>query len=201
MFWGLVFVFLYVLYVYDDSVGHFGVLEKGYDGIKGFDDLGQILRSRIVRDFNENMTWINMVFGSVIGCVTKSSCKTSCRPTELAVRPTTAAALSEGRSGSAGAFSEGAQRRSAQRRSEGAQRRSAQRRSEGAQRRSAQRRSEGARRRSAQRRSEGARRRSAQRRSEGAQQRSAQRRSEGAFNEGALSQGAPCRSAQRCSVL
>ena len=39
-------------------------------GIKGFDDLGQILRSRIVRDFNENMTWINTVFGSVIGCVT-----------------------------------------------------------------------------------------------------------------------------------
>ena len=64
------FVFLYVLYVYDDSHRHFGVLEKGYDGIKGFDDLGQILRSRIVRDFNENMTWINTVFGSVIGCVT-----------------------------------------------------------------------------------------------------------------------------------
>ena len=70
MFWGLVFVFLYVLYVYDDSHRHFGVLEKGYDGIKGFDDLGQILRSRIVRDFNENMTWINTVFGSVIGSVT-----------------------------------------------------------------------------------------------------------------------------------
>ena len=70
MFWGLVFVFLYVLYVYDDSHRHFGVLEKGYDGIKGFDDLGQILRSGIVRDFNENMTWINTVFGSVIGCVT-----------------------------------------------------------------------------------------------------------------------------------
>ena len=33
MFWGLVFVFLYVLYVYDDSHRHFGVLEKGYDGI------------------------------------------------------------------------------------------------------------------------------------------------------------------------
>ena len=67
MFWGLVFVFLYVLYVYDDSHRHFGVFEKGYDGIKGFDDLGQILRSRIVQDFNENMTWINTVFGSVIG--------------------------------------------------------------------------------------------------------------------------------------
>ena len=70
MFWGLVFVFLYVLYVYDDSHRHFGVLEKGYDGIKGFDDLRKILGSRIVRDFNENMTWINTMFGSVIGCVT-----------------------------------------------------------------------------------------------------------------------------------
>ena len=40
MFWGLVFVFLYVLYVYDDSHRHFGVLEKCYHGIKGFDDLG-----------------------------------------------------------------------------------------------------------------------------------------------------------------
>ena len=56
MFWGLVFVFLFLLYVYDDSHRHFGVLEKGYDGIKGFDDLGQILRSRIVGDCNENMT-------------------------------------------------------------------------------------------------------------------------------------------------
>ena len=44
MFWGLVFVFLYVLYVYDYSHQHFGVLEKGYDGIKGFDDLGQIFK-------------------------------------------------------------------------------------------------------------------------------------------------------------
>ena len=44
-----------------------GVLEKGYDGIKGFDDLRNILGSRIVRDFNENMTWINTVIGSVIG--------------------------------------------------------------------------------------------------------------------------------------
>ena len=73
------------------------------------------------------------------------------------------------------AFSEEAQRRSAQRRSKGAQRRSAQRRREGAF-------SEGAQRRSAQRRSEGAF-------SEGAQRRSAQRRSalstlsEGAFGE------------------
>ena len=66
-------MFLYLLYVYDDSHRYFGVLEKGYDGIKGFDDLGQILRSRIVRDFNENMTWINTVFGSVMGCVTASS--------------------------------------------------------------------------------------------------------------------------------
>ena len=93
MFWGLVFAFLYVLYVYDKAIH---ILEKGHDGIKGFDDLRNILRLRIVRDFNENMAWINTVFGSVISCVTKSSSKTTCRPTELAVRPTAAAALSEG---------------------------------------------------------------------------------------------------------
>ena len=40
---------------------------KGYEGIKDFDDLGNILRLRIVQDFNENMPWINTVFGSVIG--------------------------------------------------------------------------------------------------------------------------------------
>ena len=78
MFWGLVFVFLYVLYVYDDSHRHVGVLENGYDGIKGFDDWGQILRSRTVRDFNENMTWINTVFGSVISCVTPLNAPYAC---------------------------------------------------------------------------------------------------------------------------
>ena len=89
--------------------------------------------SRIVRDFNENMTWINTVFGSVIGCVTKSSSKTSCRPTELAVRPTAAAALSEGAQRQCRCVQRRSiQRRSAQRRSEGAF-------SQGAQRRSAQR--------------------------------------------------------------
>ena len=42
MFLGLGFVFLYMLYVYDYSHRHFGVLEQGYDGIKGFDDLRRI---------------------------------------------------------------------------------------------------------------------------------------------------------------
>ena len=137
MFWGLVFAFLYLLYVYDRAINIFGVLEKGYDGIKGFDDLRKIFGSRIVRDFNENMTWIRTVFGSVIGCVTKSSSKTSCRPTELAVRPTAT------KERSAKERQAGAQRRSAQPRSArqecnegalsaGANERSAKERNEGA---------------------------------------------------------------------
>ena len=39
MFWGLVFAFLYVLYVYDRAIDILEFWKKGYDGIKGFDDL------------------------------------------------------------------------------------------------------------------------------------------------------------------
>ena len=96
MFWGLVCVFLYVLYVYDRAIDISKFWKRVTTESKVLTIWRKILGSRIVRDFNENMTWINTVFGSVIGCVTKLSSKTSCRPTELAVRPTAAAALSEG---------------------------------------------------------------------------------------------------------
>ena len=151
---------------------------------------GQILRSRMVPDFNENMTWINTVFGSVIGCVTKLSSKTSCRPTELAVRPTAAAALSERAQRQCRCVQRmsATKERSAQEQ-RSVQRRSAQRRSEGAF-------SERAQRRSAQRRSEGAF-------SEGAQRRSAQRRSEGAHYQRAAKEhlAKSCGSPRRCAVL
>ena len=96
MFRGSVFAFLYVPYVYDRGIDILEFWKRVTSGSNVLTICRNILRSRIVRDFNENMTWINTVFGSVIRCVTKSSSKTSCRPTELAVRPTAAAALSEG---------------------------------------------------------------------------------------------------------
>ena len=80
MFWGLVFAFLYVLYVYDRAIDILEFWKRVTTGSKVLTIRGKaatternILRSRIVRDFNENMTWINTVIGSVIGCVTKSS--------------------------------------------------------------------------------------------------------------------------------
>ena len=39
MFWGLVFGFLYVLYVYDRAIDILEFLRKGYERIKGSDDL------------------------------------------------------------------------------------------------------------------------------------------------------------------
>ena len=70
MFWGLVFVFLYVLYVYDRAIDILEFWKRVTTGSKVLTIWGQILRSRIVQDFNEIMTWINTVFGSLIGCVT-----------------------------------------------------------------------------------------------------------------------------------
>ena len=70
MFWGFVFAFLYVLYVYDRAIDILEFWKRVTTGSKVLTIWGQILRSRIVRDFHENMAWINTVFGSVIGCVT-----------------------------------------------------------------------------------------------------------------------------------
>ena len=67
MFWGLVFAFMYVLYVYDRAIDILQFWKRVTKGSKILTIWGNILRLRIVRDFNENMTWINTVFGSVIG--------------------------------------------------------------------------------------------------------------------------------------
>ena len=63
MFWGLVFAFLYVLYVYDRAIDILEFWKRVTKGSKVLTIWKKILGSRIVRDFNENMTWINTVFG------------------------------------------------------------------------------------------------------------------------------------------